>query len=158
MGMHRIVLLLSALLLGACGEEAEAPTAGGVGTESEGGETSGAQEGAGQASGIGNVPIESISCSSNDDCAAAIPEILECEFPRCVEGKCSLAIAEDGIACNDFAPCTENDICFNGVCQGTEKECISDNPCETGSCDFKGMHVRTPHFGRVRRRRRLYHQ
>ena len=99
------ILALCLVALGCGDEQGESTPSAEGGTE---GGTIGATEGGDPVTGIG-VPIESISCSSHDDCAAAIPEILECEIPRCVSGKCTLAIAEDGIACNDFIICTKND-------------------------------------------------
>ena len=41
---------------------------------------------------------------------------------------------KDGIHCDDGDPCTIDDKCVNGACQGTPK-CVPSCPCETSQCD-----------------------
>jgi len=39
-----------------------------------------------------------------------------------------------GTTCDDGNPCTENDQCVNGDCQGIPKKCDDNNPCTDDTC------------------------
>ncbi|MCB9787112.1 MAG: hypothetical protein H6744_10520 [Deltaproteobacteria bacterium] len=71
----------------------------------------------------------------------------------CFVGQCSAAgecaaVPQTGIGCNDESPCTLNDTCNAGVCQGTAKVCDDNNPCTTDSCSATtGECVFTPKTG-----------
>ena len=61
----------------------------------------------------------------------------------CINGACQYAF-NDNITCNDDNPCTENDICTNGVCRGQTIDCGSppnecfdnDGQCINGVCHW----------------------
>ena len=77
------------------------------------------------------------NCAWPQDC----PPLL-CHTALCVNHTC---VYEDnnGIPCDDGDLCTINDICLNGICQGTPKSqvlianggCHDNNECTDDSCD-----------------------
>jgi hypothetical protein len=51
-------------------------------------------------------------------------------------GACAAAPVLPGTICDDGDPCTEEDACFNGACQGSPKDCSGqDAACRRGVCD-----------------------
>ena len=44
----------------------------------------------------------------------------------------------NGVSCDDFDPCTIDDVCQNGVCQGNAFECEDGLECTQGICDGQG--------------------
>jgi hypothetical protein len=51
-------------------------------------------------------------------------------------GACEAAAINEGGACDDADPCTENDVCSNGVCRGGPVDCSDlDGEWEVGACD-----------------------
>ena len=66
-----------------------------------------------------------IVCISTDQCHDAV----------CVNGVCQYPPKPDGATCDDGNPCTENDICRNGVCAGTPVNTDDGNPCTADACD-----------------------
>jgi len=112
---------------------------GGGGTAGTGG--SGGSGGSGGGAG-GAVAASSSStgmpgaCSTKADCAALDGT---CAAGNCVNGKCELAPANEGAACDDGLFCTDNDVCQMGQCvAGTPKFCPSPDACHVGSCDEQG--------------------
>ncbi len=61
--------------------------------------------------------------------------------PACVVVFCNAATGNCGITkftgptCSDGDPCTEQDQCFSGVCEGVVKECDDKNTCTSDSCN-----------------------
>jgi len=50
-------------------------------------------------------------------------------------GKCQMAPASDGVACDDVDPCTTTDACYAGVCTGgAPLGCDDENPCTDDAC------------------------
>ena len=87
-------------------------------------------------------------CMGNSDCNDNNP----CTTDACQAGSCVHSPAPNGTACNDGNLCTLNDVCVNGGCTGTPKNCDDGNPCTTDSCD--GMtgacvHTAIPNCGTV---------
>lgn len=56
-----------------------------------------------------------------------------CTYDICVDGVC--LYFNNSNSCDDGNPCTINDVCINGVCQGTPKSCSDGNPCTDDFCD-----------------------
>ena len=42
----------------------------------------------------------------------------------------------NGVACTDDDPCTIGDVCTDGACGGTIRDCDDDDPCTADSCDL----------------------
>ena len=61
----------------------------------------------------------------------------ECRRGECVEGVgCIYTSVENGVMCDDLNLCTIDDICWNGMCLGTPRNCSSfDSQCSLGVCD-----------------------
>lgn len=70
-------------------------------------------------------------CKSDDECVVVV-EVFVCIIVVCNEdGICSIVLVAEGIVCDDFNICTENDVCLvDGVCAGM----VIDG-CEKG-CDW----------------------
>ena len=52
-----------------------------------------------------------------------------------VPGPCEI-VGSDGTPCDDGDPCTVDDTCMGGACQGALKECAPENDChDPGVCD-----------------------
>ena len=66
------------------------------------------------------------------------PELddAQCETATCdpATGDCTLAPADDGLACDDVDPCTESDACAAGVCVGAPVSCEGEGPCTMAVC------------------------
>eukprot|EP01084_Bolivina_argentea_P059207 108079_1 len=65
------------------------------------------------------------------DCSNANP---------CIDGSCDPANGKcinknNNNDCDDGNPCTENDICSNGLCGGIDVDCNDNNPCTDDECD-----------------------
>ena len=74
--------------------------------------------------------------------ALVCPEGCEGVCPECLvdwcnpcEGACE-CVYDNGAACDDGNPCTVDDTCLNGVCDGVPKECPPGQVCDpaTGEC------------------------
>ena len=62
-------------------------------------------------------------------------ESLDCWAGTCTaDGEC-VAEALTNSACDDASACTVGDVCQDGTCQGTPKDCGDANVCTTDSCD-----------------------
>jgi len=96
-------------------------------------------------SGCGNAPYNlcnqrcaSGECQTSPFVCPPDNNDTDCLIPMCnaTTGSCDYVPA-DGIGCSDGNPCTINDICTNGVCNGTAKICpATNNPCQTSVCSF----------------------
>lgn len=80
-------------------------------------------------------------CSADSECPPPASNEV-CKVPVCdtTTGKCSIAVASDGVACDDLEPCTTGETCTRGVCAGsTPTNCsASDTECSKGKC-VKGI-------------------
>ena len=83
------------------------------------------------------------ACTSGDLCLAdgsCLGTAVSCvDGNTCTEGACdpeSGACVYSPIegACNDQQPCTVDDICVEGACQGTPKDCDDGNACTDDQC------------------------
>jgi hypothetical protein len=74
---------------------------------------------------VGRNPVV---CTASDRCHLA----GECD-PR--TGTCSDPTAPDGASCDDGNACTLDDVCRNGACAGSSKDCSRESdPCNDGAC------------------------
>ncbi|MGB0589206.1 MAG: hypothetical protein ACPGU1_05950 [Myxococcota bacterium] len=95
----------------------------------------------------GTVCDDGDSCTGDDQCNAGECEgsPLDCSAldAPCFVGQCSPITGECNAvpqlsltACDDGDPCTTQDICLQGTCQGTTLDCaLPDAPCQDGACD-----------------------
>ena len=72
-------------------------------------------------------------CQYNNPVICIPPD--QCHNAVCVNGVCQYPPKPDGATCDDGNPCTENDICRNGVCAGTPVNTDDGNPCTADACD-----------------------
>ncbi len=70
-----------------------------------------------------------------------------CTVPQCSAGLCQSGPAENGFACNDGSPCSTDDTCTNGQCQGLAGGCDDLNPCTTDACVTGQACTHTPVAG-----------
>jgi len=78
-------------------------------------------------------------CLSDEECEDAD----ECTRDLCVAGECTQNLL-DGFACSDGDPCTFNDECVVGVCEGiplpsccfSDDDCDDDNECSLDNCNL----------------------
>ena len=76
-----------------------------------------------------DVSLGDISCYTGAPCS----EEAECTAQGC-------QYPQDGVACDDFDPCTEVDLCLDGQCT-SGGSCDDGNPCTVDSCgDFGCEH------------------
>jgi hypothetical protein len=87
------------------------------------------------------------ACTDNDQCSSGECQggPLDCSDldAPCFVGQCSPVTGECNAvpqfsltACDDSDPCTTQDICFQGACQGTTLDCaLPGSPCQSGACD-----------------------
>ncbi len=87
-------------------------------------------------------------CTTAADCGIS-PD--PCQFLTCnvAKGQCQTKPAANLTACNDGNPCTSQDLCFGGLCQGIGTlNCSDGNPCTTDSCNKAlGQCVHAPATG-----------
>ncbi|GMV38350.1 MAG: hypothetical protein AMXMBFR64_00660 [Myxococcales bacterium] len=84
----------------------------------------------------GDLDAGASECSKDDDCAYLV-EGISCQTASCEDGACQTGAMKDGLACDDGDPCTIEDECDGGGCQGVQDDCEDDNPCTTDTCDKK---------------------
>lgn len=72
-------------------------------------------------------------CSS-DQCQPDLCAEIACDICQvCQAGSC--VADENETSCDDGDPCTENDLCLDGMCLGVPRECDDGDPCTSDSCD-----------------------
>ena len=104
-----------------------------------------------------------VACSKNSDCAglktpcetaicvgdqciiAAFDAGTPCipddvQYPSCFAGTCDdsatcLAVPKPGAPCDDNDLCTLNDVCGEGSCAGSAKDCADGNSCTANTCN-----------------------
>ncbi len=76
-------------------------------------------------------PCASVTCDSppNDQCYT-VPGI-------CSGGTC-IYLPKSGVDCDDGDPCTKDDVCLSGDCDGTPYTCQDTLVCTTNQCDGTG--------------------
>ena len=84
-------------------------------------------------------------CTIYDKCTSGVCEGVEltcqitneCRLGECVDGVgCVYTSLDNGVPCDDLNLCTMDDICWNGMCLGTPRNCSSyDGQCALGVCD-----------------------
>jgi len=78
--------------------------------------------------------VEPIGCETADECIGKMDPDA-CQEVACVQGFCQVVPVLNGSTCDDGDPCTETDMCFQGVCAGEEKTCSDGNMCTDDACD-----------------------
>lgn len=73
-----------------------------------------------------HTPGTGTECNDNNPCT-----IDSCDP---ITGACVFTLVP-GTPCDDGIPCTTNDVCVNGICRGTPKDCNDGNPCTVDVCD-----------------------
>ena len=69
------------------------------------------------------------TCVANEDCPP-----LKCYDVVCtIDNRCHYTPNHD--PCDHWNPCVENPRCYNGTCQGEDKDCSHPSPCVDGVCD-----------------------
>ena len=71
-------------------------------------------------------------------CPEPLGEGAFCLQPHCdpPTSECSMIPAHEGLLCDNSDPCTANDKCGQGVCEGgTDVNCNDGNPCTADSCE-----------------------
>ncbi|MFT7622601.1 MAG: hypothetical protein ACI9WU_001774 [Myxococcota bacterium] len=78
-----------------------------------------------------------VGCQSDADCGAALGDLGPCQTATCdaVTQNCKPLPVAKGTACDDGNPCTSNEQCDDGACQGAAKTCDDGNPCTNDFCD-----------------------
>jgi hypothetical protein len=78
-------------------------------------------------------------CRKDSDCT-----ITGCSKEYCDVNTltCQLLPPSNGTLCNDYDPCTKNDVCLNYICKGTPEHCPS-SVCATSQC-YDGQCVLHP--------------
>jgi hypothetical protein len=72
------------------------------------------------------------SCYHSGDEKSGSAGCLTCQ-PEIDAGNWT-AVAND-TECDDGSPCTLDDVCFDGICSGTDKDCSDSLACTTDSCE-----------------------
>jgi hypothetical protein len=76
------------------------------------------------------------SCPGGSVCSEATCDVAT--------AKCALQPKPEGTACDDGSPCTSNDACKAGTCQGAGTNCDDGNPCTLDTCAAGGKCSATP--------------
>ncbi|MFH1530008.1 MAG: hypothetical protein ABIK09_04630 [Pseudomonadota bacterium] len=76
----------------------------------------------------------------DDDCDGAVDEGTCDDSNPCTDDICNGEdgcehVALNGLECPDGDLCTSSDLCIQGICVGTPKDCDDDNPCTDEWCD-----------------------
>ena len=145
------MLTLAAALASGCGSDAT--TAGvvldsgatDVGDSSDG-DTGGTEVASGpEDTGSTEDAGPKIPCASNAECAS-MPGLDPCLTPRCDTdaGHCVADKLVNGTPCDDGDACTEETVCFQGLCGGISEidadprqmgaSCFDNNDCDSGFC------------------------
>jgi len=72
-------------------------------------------------------PATVVECSTDNPCqtATCVPQT----------GACVIDDVVNGTDCDDASACTENDVCVDGTCGGTDVNCDDSNPCTNDTCN-----------------------
>lgn len=71
-----------------------------------------------------------VECTGHDQCPSQKP----CLAGRCTDNKCAYIPVEG--ECDDSAPCTQDDSCADGKCQGVAVDCNNESYCDgRETCD-----------------------
>src|SRR5207253_2303820 len=80
---------------------------------------------------VGDTCANGVCLGTARDCA----DTNLCTTDSCDEGTDACDNVNNTIACDDTFFCTVNDVCANGACLGTARDCADTNACTTDSCD-----------------------
>lgn len=79
-----------------------------------------------------SIPSPDCNCTHDSDCP--LLDDPSCAKMNCVAQQCVLEPKKEGKVCNDGDPCTSDDVCDNGSCEGTPKCDETEGKCETEVC------------------------
>ena len=82
------------------------------------------------------------ACTSDDHCAKGYclgvtigcNDNEPCSLDGCVPATGCVFLALQGVTCSDGNNCTTGDLCVNGTCTGTPKNCDDGKPCTADAC------------------------
>ncbi len=82
------------------------------------------------------------ACTSDDHCAKGYclgvtivcDDSQACSLDGCVPATGCVFLPLQGPSCNDANACTTGDLCVNGTCTGTPKNCDDGKPCTADAC------------------------
>jgi len=85
-------------------------------------------------------------CTAYDACASGLclgVAVLCDDGNLCTDDACDAAAGgcvylDNNNVCDDDDPCTEDDLCVDGACSGTEISCDDGNACTFDLCEGKG--------------------
>ncbi|MFT7579834.1 MAG: hypothetical protein ACI9MR_001501 [Myxococcota bacterium] len=93
-------------------------------------------------------------CTTDDACdgqggCAGVPMVCDdmnsCTSDACNAGACVFDPVNENQNCDDTDACTVSDVCTNGECSGTPRDCDDGDPCSDDSCDSDdGVCAHTP--------------
>ena len=74
-------------------------------------------------------------CTSDDECAALLPDHGPCQVPTCTPAGLCLLLDTSTRICDDGSACTLDDACQAGTCVGTAIDCGEATACAEPTCD-----------------------
>jgi|GEM_PF-1997940 len=79
---------------------------------------------------------EPAECKVDDDCAAIVGALGDCQKALCESGSCAVGNKANDTVCEDGDGCTSGDVCLDGQCtSGSPVDCDDQNPCTDDKCD-----------------------
>ncbi len=79
--------------------------------------------------------VEPVKCSLDSECEFSMGVARICTLWKCEAGECKEVSGSEGQECDDGSPCTWDDHCSGGKCQG-QPTCQDDgNPCTREECN-----------------------
>ena len=94
---------------------------------------------------LDTAPCEAALCVAKTCAVATLPAGSACTPEGGTDSACSTGKCDDGgacvgellsnVGCDDGSACTLGDVCQDGACVGTTKDCSDKNPCTKDSCD-----------------------
>jgi len=75
-----------------------------------------------------------VECTKNEDCEGKVGVLDSCEFAECNDGSCLKGTSPNDTPCDDGEPCTHENTCQLGQCEGVPLVCNDDKICTVDSC------------------------
>ncbi len=96
-----------------------------------------------------NACTEATTCDAEGVCRGT--EVTCDDEDQCTTDSCDqttgcVFASNEGAACDDTKPCTNDDVCTDGTCAGVV-ECDDQNQCTSDFCDVAGVCQHTPDVG-----------
>jgi hypothetical protein len=144
------VLLALLLMMSACTEAVQAPTADVIESDVNTFEVVGSGSVVGAPEGSNGPRPAAGACAADAACVGIFGPLVQCSVAACnlSTGLCVLRPAMDGVPCDDGDTCTAQDVCTFGECLGAARSCDDGNSCTDDSCDIlSGGCVNAPNEG-----------